>query len=87
MSTGDLPGTSWRDRYLEPDYLYRMYLVMSEYFEEYAPIEPFIRLVTNFGRAVDTAEVITHLTQPNGRAATPAGRQTRPATPAGTVWT
>jgi hypothetical protein len=29
---------------------YRMYLVLHGYFEDYAPLEPFIQIVINFGR-------------------------------------
>jgi hypothetical protein len=40
-------------RFDDPDYSYWMYLVISEFLQDYGPLEDFVQLVSNFGRVVD----------------------------------
>jgi hypothetical protein len=42
-----------RGRFDDPDYSYWMYLVISEFLQNYGPLEDFIQLVSNFARVVD----------------------------------
>lgn len=54
-----LPGGTG-NRYDEPDYIYWMYLVISEFYEDYPAIDPLLYLFTNFGKKVSNrANVIT----------------------------